>query len=218
MSIETGPKLSPHDLTINRIADFIVNHEVDRVEIDRFRRVVFSGVMHIRLEHELKLRPSIEQSVVNEITNILYLSSAYLKRPLPDKIEPLKKRSQGSASDNLNADSYQTVATWRRTKDCPNGVIRFLPRFIQEMADYLDGRGVASFTEIVEALTSLPAHEFFHGLEEIKVPSVYKRDVNILEGGGVEAWDKTWTERGAELFGDCFSRAYIKALMERPRI
>lgn len=208
MSVESP---FPKDTTLNRMVDFMLTHEIDEEELRRVRLLVCEDIQ-LRGVMGLEILVSTEQAIREEISQVAYLASAYLKQPIPDEIGFLRKRE---GAPDIKTGDFSAGASIRNL-EYPNGAIWLSPFYLTQIAKQIEGkdREVSWINGVVD-LTETTSHEVYHIHESYKFRKTIARDQLNYEGGGYAAWDHTMSEVGARIFSRNFVEARKSALISQ---
>ncbi len=159
----------------------------------------------IRLEDAsyLRISPDTREFIVSQISETIYDTSDFLgiSHPEVTLIYPWN----GSPGESPDSDQ-NVIANASRAKNAKKGAIGFSPLYLQSVVDYVQmgKREGMAFKMGRNSLYQITSHEQYHIWQFLEFPTVAHKHIDVLKQEGQNEWNSTWTERGAQMFGDMF--------------
>lgn len=204
----SGALIENESYRIQEMAFFIEKHVVDTGRMAQIRVEVASG---LRIRDGLgldQIAHTTELAMQDAIAWSIYYSSAYLKHPLPDVVNFLKGKLANPTKNNPN----YVLACSYKTAENPNGIISFSPYYLANVAASIEGRGIPQRL----SLANLSGHEVYHLAQRDRFPVCNIKHTAKLSLDNRD-WENTWSERGANIFGDYFDQARDDVLLRKLR-
>lgn len=170
--------------------------------LSRIRTQVQEG---IRLEDAsyLQISSDTRESMLSQISETIYDTSDFLSISHPEVT--LIYPWDGSPGDTPDTDQ-NVIANASCGKNANEGIIGFSPLYLQSVVEYVQmgKRHGMAYMMGRNSLYQITAHEQYHIWQFFQFPSVTHKHTDVLKKEGQKDWNSTWTERGAQIFGDMF--------------